>query len=65
MVGLDLTSYETAMLGSDNGPVIVPGDPESSRLIQIQTGEQPHFGQFSGDELDLVIQWIATGALEK
>ena len=65
MVGLDLTTYETTMLGGDNGPVIVPGDPEGSSLIQIQTGEQPHFGQFSPSELELVIRWIETGALEE
>jgi len=64
MVGLDLTSYETAMLGSDNGPVIVPGNPEESRLIQIQSAEKPHFGQLSPDELELVYQWIAAGAPE-
>jgi len=65
MVGLDLTSYETAMLGSDNGPVIVPGNPEESRLIQIQSAEKPHFGQLSPDELELVYQWIAADAPEK
>jgi len=65
MVGLDLTSYETAMLGSDNGPVIVPGNPEESRLIQIQSAEKPHFGQLSPDEIELVYQWIAADAPEK
>ena len=64
MVGLDLTSFETTMLGGDNGPVIVPGDPEGSRLIQIQTGDQPHFSQFTPDELEWVIQWIEAGAPE-
>jgi mono/diheme cytochrome c family protein len=62
MVGLDLTSSESVIAGSDNGPVIVPGDPAGSRLIQIQTGEKPHFGQFSIEELDLIIEWIETGA---
>lgn len=65
MVGLDLTSYETTMLGGDNGPVIVTGNPEESRLIQIQMGEQSHFAQFTPDELNLVIQWIEAGAPEK
>jgi nitrate/TMAO reductase-like tetraheme cytochrome c subunit len=64
MVGLDLTSYETTMLGGDNGLVIVPGDPEASRLVQIQIGDQPHFSRFTPDELELVIQWIAAGAPE-
>jgi nitrate/TMAO reductase-like tetraheme cytochrome c subunit/mono/diheme cytochrome c family protein len=65
MVGLDLTTYSTAMSGSQNGPVIVPGSPEKSLLIQKQTGEQPHFGQLSPEELELVTQWIAAGAPEK
>jgi nitrate/TMAO reductase-like tetraheme cytochrome c subunit/mono/diheme cytochrome c family protein len=64
-LGLNLTSYSTAMSGSQNGPVIIPGDPGSSLLIQKQTGEQPHFGQLSAEELELVTQWIAAGAPEK
>jgi len=65
IVGLDLTTYESTMQGGDNGPVIVVSDPAGSRLIQIQTGEQPHFGQFSSSELELVTRWIESGALEE
>ena len=65
MVGLDLTTYETTMLGGDNGPVIVSGNPMGSHLIQIQTGEQSHFGQFSPSELELVIRWIESGVSEE
>jgi hypothetical protein len=63
--GLDLTTYTGTMAGSANGPVITPGDPEGSLLIQIQSGEQPHFGQLNADELNLVKEWIQAGALEK
>jgi len=63
--GLNLTTYQTALAGSDGGPVIVPGDPEASLLVQKQSGAQPHFGQFSSDELDRVIDWIMAGAPEK
>ena len=38
---------------------------ENSLLVQKQSGEQPHFGQLSPEELDLVIQWITSGAPEK
>jgi nitrate/TMAO reductase-like tetraheme cytochrome c subunit len=62
--GLDLTQYATALQGSQNGPVIVAGDPEASLLIQKQTGVESHFGQLSSEELDLVRQWIADGAPE-
>jgi nitrate/TMAO reductase-like tetraheme cytochrome c subunit len=64
MVGLNLLTYETAIQGSDRGPVIVPGDPEASLLIQIQSGEKPHFGQLTEDELQNVQAWIAAGAPE-
>lgn len=63
--GLDLTTYSGAMKGSTNGLVIVPGDPEGSLLVQKQSGEQPHFGQLSGEELKLVTEWIKSGAPEK
>jgi len=62
--GLDLTTYEGVMAGSNNGPVVIPGDPDGSLLIQKQTGDQPHFAQFSPEELELVIDWITNGALE-
>lgn len=64
MAGLNLTTYATTMAGSDNGPVIMPGSPEESVLVQVQTGDQRHFGQFTPEELRLVIEWIADGAPE-
>jgi mono/diheme cytochrome c family protein len=65
ILGLNLTTYQSALAGSSNGPVIVPGDPANSRLIQKQSGSQPHFGQLSPEELKLVSDWIAAGAPEK
>ena len=53
------------MKGSSNGPVIVPGDPAQSLLVQKQSGPQPHFGQLTPDQLQLVIDWIKAGAPEK
>lgn len=63
--GLNLTTYQTTMQGSQNGPVIVPGDPAQSLLIQKQSGAQPHFGQLTPEQLQLVIDWIKAGAPEK
>ena len=60
--GLNLTDYESAMAGSDNGPVIIPGDAENSPLVQKQSAETPHFGQLSPQELQMVVDWIAAGA---
>ena len=63
--GLNLTTYQGAMLGRINGPVIIPGDAEGSLLVQKQSGETPHFSQFSPEEITLVIDWINAGAPEK
>ncbi|MBI3361512.1 MAG: NapC/NirT family cytochrome c [Chloroflexi bacterium] len=63
VAGMDLTTYEGAMKGSQNGPVIKPGDSANSKLIQVQSGE--HFAKLSSDELALVKQWIDGGAVEK
>jgi len=62
--GLNLTSYQAAMAGGESGPVIIPGDPQNSLLVQKQSGEAPHFGQLTPEELDLVIEWIESGAPE-
>jgi len=51
--------------GGTNGPVILPGDPDNSLLVKIQSGSQPHFGQLSPDELETIIAWILAGAPEK
>jgi nitrate/TMAO reductase-like tetraheme cytochrome c subunit len=53
---LKLTDYESAMRGSNAGPVIVPGSPEDSDLVRRQ--REGHFGQLSDAELELVIEWI-------
>lgn len=63
--GLNLTTYQTAMKGGINGPVIIPGDPDNSLIIQKQSGPQPHFAQLSPEELALVLDWIKAGAPEK
>ncbi len=64
MVGLNLTTYADTMKGSSNGPVIVPGDAASSKLvIKQQAGN--HGGQFTADEINQIIFWINSGAPEK
>jgi hypothetical protein len=63
--GLNLSTYQTVMAGSVNGPVIVPGDAQNSPLIKKQSGSQPHFGQLSPSELETVTNWIDAGAPEK
>lgn len=62
--GLSLATYQSALKGGDNGPAVVPGDPDASLLVQIQTAGG-HPGQLSQSELNQVIQWIQAGAPEK
>jgi cytochrome b subunit of formate dehydrogenase/mono/diheme cytochrome c family protein len=62
--GLDLTSYAGALKGAQAGPVILPGNPDGSLLVSIQSAGN-HPGQLSGDELAAVRQWILDGAPEK
>lgn len=61
--GMDLTTYAGAMKGGVDGTVIVPGDSANSKLMLVQSTK--HFMNFTNEELDLVKQWIDTGALEK
>jgi hypothetical protein len=63
MGGLNLLAFADAMAGGQDGPVIVPGDPENSVLVQIQQAGG-HPGQFSDSELQSVIDWISAGAPE-
>jgi hypothetical protein len=69
--GLSLFSYEQLMSGaSDNGPVVIPGDPEGSLLWQ-KIESDPPFGErmppspepaLALDAIDAVFSWIAGGA---
>jgi nitrate/TMAO reductase-like tetraheme cytochrome c subunit len=63
--GLNLTTYSSAMKGSNNGAVILPDDPANSLIIKKQSETQPHFAQLSPEELVLVEDWIQAGAPEK
>ena len=62
--GLKLTTYADAMKGGADGPVIVPGDSGNSLLYQIQS-EGKHFAKLTADELEIIKQWIDSGAPEK
>jgi mono/diheme cytochrome c family protein len=64
--GLELTRYRTALVGSENGPVIVPGEPENSYLVdQIVEGKMPKRGDpLPQEQIDTIIAWIEAGAPE-
>lgn len=60
---LSFLSYESALEGSENGPVIVRGDSTNSILIRVQSAE--HFKNFTQEELAIIIEWIDAGAPER
>ncbi len=69
--GWDSSTYQKAMTTGDHGPVIIPGDVANSLLAQkIQGtaktgGIMPPSGMLPDEIIQTILQWIATGALEK
>ena len=64
--GWDSTSYQSVMTSGSNGPVVVAGDTANSVLAQRILGKQavimPPSGTLSGNELQVILFWIAAGA---
>ena len=63
--GLDLSTYQATMSGGDSGLAIIAGDADNSLIVIKQTDDLAHFGQFTPEELELLIQWIEDGAPEQ
>lgn len=61
--GLDVSSYAAALKGGQNGAGIVAGDAQAS-VIAARQSQGGHPGQFTPEELELLLQWIAAGAPE-
>jgi cbb3-type cytochrome c oxidase subunit III len=66
--GWDASSYKTVMESGAHAPVIVPGDSGNSLLVQKISGTQtegqimPPAGKLSDVEIQIIINWINTGA---
>lgn len=64
--GLTLDTKAGVTRGSDQGPVIVAGDPAASRLIKAIKGELPQRmppgGSLKAEQIAAIEQWIAAGA---
>ena len=63
--GVDLRLHRFMLQTGDSGqPVIVPGKPDASRLIQvIESGEMPQEGRpVPSEQIALLRRWVATGA---
>lgn len=58
--GLNLSSYSWLMAGGEDGPTVVPGEPEDSLIIRVL--EAGHFATFSDQTMQTLREWIAAGA---
>jgi hypothetical protein len=63
--GLDLKTFTSLMAGSQNGAMIVPGDPSNSKLIQsVVSGKMPKRGSpLPADQIQLIMDWVTSGAV--
>ncbi len=63
--GLALTSRESALKGGDDGPVVILGSPERSKLISsLDADADPHMPpkkQLPGDQIKILRNWIKKG----
>ena len=62
--GLVFFTYEDVMAGSDNGPVVIPGDVENSLLVElVASKEMPKRGpKLTPPQVQLITDWVAAGA---
>lgn len=65
---LSILSYASVMKGGKSGPIVVPGDPEGSRIItSVEKTRPPHmpprvFPALTEDRIQALRQWISEGA---
>ena len=64
--GLDMKTHAAIMAGSENGPVVSPGDAANSSMAQLVIeGKMPKRGpKLTPDQVQLVVDWINQGALD-
>ncbi len=64
--GLNLTTFAGIMAGSENGPVVVPGDADNSLLAeQVVSQEMPKRGpKLTPPQVQVILDWINQGALD-
>lgn len=65
--GLDMSTYESLMKGSEHGPVVAAGDPESSLIVKALRGKGAKQMPMMGDPLPeeqiaKIETWIKAGA---
>lgn len=64
--GWDASSYETVMTSGNNSPVVIAGDIKNSLLAQLIQGTKgklmPPQGSLPQEEIQAILDWIASGA---
>src|SRR5262245_44748362 len=64
--GLLLDSKEGWAKGGENGPAVVPGDPDRSLLIRAVRyqgdAKMPPKGRLPDKQVDLLVRWVRMGA---
>ena len=63
--GLRLDSRDGLLAGGDSGPVIVPGRPDESPLVQRLHGRpmlMPPLGPLAGEDIAAITTWVEMGA---
>ena len=68
MGGWDSSSYAVVTTTGKSGSVIIPGDVENSILAQriqgLQGNTMPPTGQLPQSDIQIILDWIAGGALD-
>jgi hypothetical protein len=66
MGGLQIDTRDGLLRGGDSGKAIIPGDPESSRLVQAISYthdlKMPPSGKLSGAQIEDLTAWVKMGA---
>jgi WD40 repeat protein len=66
---LDLSTHAALLKGGSSGPVVVGGNPDSSKLFKVITHAEeptmpPNAGKIALSDIDMIRKWIAGGLLE-
>jgi hypothetical protein len=64
--GLVLKTHADIMAGSDNGPVVMPGDAPNSLLVELVTNQKmPKRGpKLTPPQVQLITEWVNQGAAD-
>jgi mono/diheme cytochrome c family protein len=65
--GWDASTYDSTINSGNSGPAVVPGDADTSNFIKRLLGDGPLMppgSALSDDQINLLIDWVNTGAPE-